>query len=94
MSDETTSGQNAGEAVLPEPVRDHIGQQLRAVYSVEPAKPRFLGDAEVPEPFGPQIEKLETRLKTHAHGTDAVEAALDGILEDLGVPPAPGGETA
>lgn len=83
------SDDNPGDAVLPEPVRDHIGQQLRAVYRVDPARPEFLGDTAVPEPFGPQIARLETRLKTHEHGTGAVEAALDDILGDLGVVPAP-----
>lgn len=84
---------NDGDAVLPEPVRDHIGQQLRAVYDIEPAKPEFLGDTVVPEPFGPQIERLETRLKTHEEGTGAVAAALDDILGDLGLPAPVAGKT-
>ncbi|WP_163312197.1 hypothetical protein, partial [Enterobacter cloacae] len=64
MSDETDA------PALPEPVRDHLGQQLRAALQTETQKPAFLGDEEsVPEPFAPQIERLETRLKTHRHGT-------------------------
>ena len=34
-----------------------------------------------------QIERLETRLKTHEEGTGAVEEALDRILDALGVQP-------
>ncbi|KAB1073933.1 hypothetical protein [Methylobacterium planeticum] len=74
------------QVVLPEPVRDHLGQQLRTVYTVEGGKPQFLGDAETPpEEFEPQIKRLETRLKTHEEGTVAVENALDRILDAFGV---------
>ncbi|MER2264457.1 hypothetical protein [Methylobacterium oxalidis] len=78
------AGQNP---VLPEPVRDHLGQQLRTVYNVESDKPRYLGDEAVPQVFEPQIKRLETRLKTHEEGTSAVEGALDRILDALGVDP-------
>ncbi|SDA25536.1 hypothetical protein SAMN02799622_03664 [Methylobacterium sp. UNC378MF] len=74
-------------ATLPEPVRDHLGQQLRGVLPVEADKPRFLGDDPVPEAFEPQIRRLETRLKTHEEGTGAVGQALDQILDALGVKP-------
>ncbi len=71
---------------LPEPVRDHLGQQLRAVYPVASQQPKFLGDEEtVPEVFVPQLERLETRLKTHEEGTEAVGQALDRILDAFGV---------
>lgn len=73
---------------LPEPVRDHLGQQLRSVLSVESDKPRFLGDDPLPDAFAPQLERLETRLKTHEEGTGAVEHALDRILDAFGVAPA------
>ncbi|GEP09627.1 hypothetical protein [Methylobacterium gnaphalii] len=70
---------------LPEPVRDHLGQQLRTIYTVGDGKPRFLGDeAGVPHEFVPQIERLETRLKTHEEGTEAVGQALDQIVEAFG----------
>ncbi|MFB0490893.1 hypothetical protein ABIE45_003479 [Methylobacterium sp. OAE515] len=72
---------------LPEPVRDHLGQQLRGVLPVEADKPRFLGDDPVPEVFEPQIRRLETRLKTHEEGTGAVGQALDQILDAFGVRP-------
>jgi hypothetical protein len=74
-------------ATLPEPVRDHLGQQLRSVLPVGADKPRFLGDDPVPEVFEPQIRRLETRLKTHEEGTGAVGQALDQILDALGVKP-------
>jgi hypothetical protein len=78
---------NAPSKTLPEPVRDHLGQQLRGVLPVEADKPRFLGDDRVPEVFEPQIRRLETRLKTHEEGTGAVGQALDQILDALGVRP-------
>ena len=81
MSDEKTA-----ENALPEPVRDHLGQQLRAVYQVSADQPQFLGeDATVPEAFAPHIARLETRLKTHEEGTEAVEQALGKILDAFGV---------
>ena len=49
-------------AALPEPVRDHLGQQLRGVLPVEADKPRFLGDDPVPEAFEPQIEDAIANL--------------------------------
>ena len=73
--------------VLPEPVRDHLGQHLRSVLTVAEDKPRFLGEDPVPEAFAPQIRRLETRLKTHEEGTGAVGQALDRILDALGVNP-------
>lgn len=76
------------ENTLPEPVRDHLGQQLRTIYKVGEDKPQFLGDEiAVPTEFAPQIERLETRLKTHEEGTEAVEQALDKILDAFGVSP-------
>ncbi len=75
------------DAALPEPVRDHLGQQLRTVFTTGEAAPQYLGDPVVPEEFAPQIERLETRLKTHEEGTVAVEQALDRILDALGVQP-------
>lgn len=73
-------------AILPEPVRDHLGQQLRGVLPVAGTL-RFLGDDPVPDAFAPQIRRLETRLKTHEEGTGAVGEALDRILDALGVKP-------
>jgi hypothetical protein len=78
---------NTPSKTLPEPVRDHLGQQLRGVLPVEADKPRFLGDDPVPEVFEPQIRRLETRLKTHEEGTGAVGQALDQILDAFGVRP-------
>ena len=76
------------KAGLPEPVRDHLGQQLRSMLSVGQEKPRFLGDDPAPDAtFAPQLQRLETRLKTHEEGTGAVEHALDRILDAFGVTP-------
>ena len=88
MSDDRADGRPA----LPEPVRDHLGQQLRGTIPVAD-KPRFLGDEPaVPGEFEPQLRRLETRLKTHEEGTEAVGEALDRILDAFGVkPPQPDG---
>ncbi len=75
------------KAKLPEPVRDHLGQQLRGALPVDGGKPEVLGDEPVPQEFAPQIAKLETRLKTHEEGTVAVEHALDRILDAFGIDP-------
>ncbi|GLS46586.1 hypothetical protein [Methylobacterium brachythecii] len=76
------------DTTLPEPVRDHLGHQLRTIYTVGEGKPQFLGDeAGVPQEFAPQIERLETRLKTHEEGTEAVGQALDQIVDAFGLPP-------
>jgi hypothetical protein len=83
MTDDRTDG----GPVLPEPVRDHLGQQLRGSLPVDD-KPRFLGDEPtIPGEFEPQLRRLETRLKTHEEGTEAVEEALDRILDAFGVKP-------
>lgn len=73
-----------GDAALPEPVRDHLGQQLRSVFTTEEALPQYLGDPVAPEIFEPQLKRLEVRLKTHEEGTVAVEQALETLLGDLG----------
>jgi len=83
MNDDPTEG----GPVLPEPVRDHLGQQLRGALPVAD-KPRFLGDEPpIPGEFEPTLRRLETRLKTHEEGTEAVEHALDRILDAFGVTP-------
>ncbi|WP_027171796.1 hypothetical protein [Methylobacterium sp. 10] len=89
--DKSASGQAGGadaDPALPEPVRDHLGQQLRSVFTTQDDAPKFLGEPAVPEEFAPQLRRLETRLKTHEEGTGAVEQALDGLLDDLKAPPA------
>ena len=78
------------DPALPEPVRDHLGQQLRTVFTTGETVPDYLGDPAAPEAFAPQLKRLEVRLKTHEEGTGAVEHALDGLVEDLtGKPPQP-----
>lgn len=81
------SPENASEnPPLPESVRDHLGHELRGVLTETTPEPRYLGDEpNIPEKFEPQIRRLETRLKTHEEGTDAVEHALDRILDAFGV---------
>lgn len=78
----------ASKAALSEPVRDHLGQQLRTVFTTSEGVPQYLGDPVVPDEFEPQLKRLEVRMKTHEEGTQAVAQALDQILGDLnGSPP-------
>ncbi|MBD8906493.1 hypothetical protein [Methylorubrum zatmanii] len=84
----TTPEASPETSPLPESVRDHLGHELRGVLTEATPEPRFLGDEPtVPEKFEPQIRRLETRLKTHEEGTEAVEHALDRILDAFGVRP-------
>ncbi|KMO36599.1 hypothetical protein VQ02_15140 [Methylobacterium variabile] len=71
------------DAALPEPVREHLGQQLRSVYNVQAEKPDYLGDPGLPPEFTPQLRRLEGRLKAHDTGREAVEDALADILREL-----------
>ncbi|MBB2959766.1 hypothetical protein [Methylobacterium sp. R2-1] len=89
MSGPDTSPEKLSDSPpLPESVRDHLGHELRGVLTEAAPEPRFLGDEpSVPEKFEPQIRRLETRLKTHEEGTEAVEQALDRILDAFGVAP-------
>lgn len=88
---ETTSEKLPDNPPLPESVRDHLGHELRGVYTEAAPEPRFLGDEpSVPEKFEPQLRRLETRLKTHEEGTEAVEQALERILDAFGVAPTDG----
>lgn len=73
----------ASNAALSEPVRDHLGQQLRTVFATGDGVPQYLGDPVVPDEFEPQLKRLEVRMKTHEEGTQAVAEALDQILGDL-----------
>lgn len=85
---DTTPEKHSDNPPLPESVRDHLGHELRGVLTEPSPEPRFLGDEPtVPEKFEPQIRRLETRLKTHEEGTEAVEQALDRILDAFGVTP-------
>lgn len=79
-TDQTPRDAILKEGVLPEPVRDHLGQQLRTVFTTGDGVPQYLGDPVVPEEFVPQIKRLEVRLKTHEEGTEAVAQALDQMI--------------
>ena len=82
-------GPEAGEvgAVLPRPIQEHLGQQLRTTYNAEmPEKPTYLGDPVLQLEFELLLQRLEAterqRLREMAHkqGVEAVERAL----RDLG----------
>ncbi len=69
------------DAALPEPVRTHLGQQLRSIYNASAEKPQYLGDPALPPELGPPLRRLETRLKARETGTGAVEDALKDLLD-------------
>jgi hypothetical protein len=85
-SEGTRPAEDAG-AVLPRPIQEHLGQQLRTTYNAEaPEKPAYLGDTALPLEFELQLQRLEAserrRLREMAHelGTQAVEQALRDLL--------------
>ncbi|KTS32190.1 hypothetical protein NS228_02450 [Methylobacterium indicum] len=71
------------DAALPEPVREHLGKQLRTTYNAEAGKPDYLGDPVLPAEFTPQLRRLESRLKAHDTGREAVEDVVNNILREL-----------
>jgi hypothetical protein len=67
-------------AILPQDVRDHLGQKLRAVYRERQEKPAYLGDPALPLAFDEPIRQLtilcSERERAGRHGLAAVAAAL------------------
>jgi len=84
---ESGSGVVDSGVVLPRPIQEHLGQQLRTTYNAEESeKPAYLGDTALPLEFELQLQRLEAserrRLREMAHdlGTQAVEQALRDLL--------------
>jgi hypothetical protein len=84
------------DTALPQPVQEHLGEQLRATYQQMTEKPAFLGDSALPPRFEHHIqqienrERAETRERAHDLGVEAVEAALqDDASGAAGRPDAP-----
>ena len=74
-------------SALDEPVREHLGKQLRSTYHVMTEKPSFLGDPAIPPQFDSLIHKLEKRDREradaiHGRAVAAVEGALEAALKD------------
>jgi hypothetical protein len=65
---------------LDKPTQDFLGQKLRAAYNEVAEKPAFLGDPTLPPEIEDQLLELETRIRAHEKGTEAVREAL-GIPE-------------
>lgn len=73
-------------SALDEPVREHLGKQLRSTYHVMTEKPSFLGDPAIPPQFDTLIHKLEKRDREradeiHERAVAAVEGALEAALK-------------
>lgn len=78
-----TQDRNDAEAAKPsldQPIQEHLGQKLRAAYNEVAEKPAFLGDPTLPPEIEDQLLELETRIRAHQQGTEAVREAL-GIPE-------------
>jgi hypothetical protein len=70
-------------ASLDEPVRERLGRELRAAYSVDD-KPAFLGDPALPPAFDEPVRRLHQSRKAHETGVAAVERALSELTEPEG----------
>jgi hypothetical protein len=77
---ETGDDANSLQPALDKPIQEHLGQKLRAAYNEVAEKPAFLGDPALPPEIEDQLIELETRIRAHEKGTEAVREAL-GIPE-------------
>jgi DNA-binding transcriptional MerR regulator len=74
------------DPALPAPVQEHLAQQLRAAYQQTSEKPAFLGDPTLPPEIEEKVEQLAereramVREKAHELATEAVEAALEEVV--------------
>ncbi|HWE20779.1 MAG TPA: hypothetical protein VG758_27000 [Hyphomicrobiaceae bacterium] len=75
----------AAGPVLEEPIREHLGRQLRTTYAAMADKPAFLGDPAVPSRFEDHVQRLEAmererhQKEVHQHGLDAVAKVLGDL---------------
>jgi hypothetical protein len=72
-------------AVLPPPVQEHLGKELRAAYQQATEKPAFLGDTSLPTAIEEKVEQLAerdalTRARARRVATEAVRTALDEVV--------------
>ena len=67
-----------GESRLAAPIRDHLGQKLRAAYNEVAEKPAFLGDPTLPPVVEQQLVRLGDSVRASETGLHAVEEALLG----------------
>jgi hypothetical protein len=81
MSDksETEDGpeETRREPELDKSIQEHLGQKLRAAYNEVAEKPAYLGDPVLPLEIEEQLLELETRVRAHRTGTEAVREALE-----------------
>jgi len=62
---------------LDQAIQEHLGQKLRSAYNEVAEKPAYLGDPVLPLEIEEQLIELETRVRAHRTGTEAVREALD-----------------
>jgi hypothetical protein len=67
---------------LGQSIQEYLGQKLRAAYNEVAEKPAYLGDPALPLQIEEQLLELETRVRAHRTGTEAVREALE-------IPPLP-----
>jgi hypothetical protein len=81
-------------APLPQPVREHLGRELRAAYIQKQEKPAYLGDPALPLAFDEPLNRLASkervarRRRAREEGIAAVETALEHSDDDPNAPPA------
>lgn len=67
-------------SILPRPVQDYLGQQLRATYLEVQDKPAYLGDPALPPEFDQYIHRLASidynQRRAQQCGLAAVAAAM------------------
>lgn len=76
-SDRSPEGAQPPKDGLPEPVREHLGQELRAAFNRTAPKPAYLGDPALPPEFEHQLLRLDATLDVREKGVEAVAKALD-----------------
>ena len=72
------AGREAEESpsLLDKSLQEHLGQKLRAAYNEVADRPAYLGDPALPPEFEHQLLRMETTIRTHVEGVEAVRDAL------------------
>jgi hypothetical protein len=85
----TDQNDNTESRPLPQPVREHLGRELRAAYVTKQDMPAYLGDPALPLAFDEPLRRLdkkertERRKRAHDQGVSAVGSALEQFLDPL-----------
>ena len=68
------------KAGLEKPIRDHLGEVLRAEYNRVADKPAYLGDTPLPPEFEHKLLQIEKSEDIREKGVEAIGEAL-GVLD-------------